>query len=274
MRSKDDPAARQRFVDYIHGQIRELLTNYGKIDILWYDVACPMDAEGWQSEKMNKMVFELQPDIIVNNRNWLKGDFSTPEQSIEATKGDWESCMTLNDSWGYTAADDNWKTPQRVVRNLVECAQGGGNYLLNIGPKPDGSIPEPSVRTLSTVGKWMQKNASAIYQTQKCQVRFGNVAGYTRKGNTLYTHVHFWPGDTVTVGGIKTKVTSAKLLASGKPVQFTQKGSQLLFTGLPSKAPDDPVTVIAAECEAEPVQDSLASRVIDRIIELEPKQQT
>jgi alpha-L-fucosidase len=120
----------------------------------------------------------------------------------------------------------------------------------------------------------MQKNASAIYQTQKCQVRFGNVAGYTRKGNTLYTHVHFWPGDTVTVGGIKTKVTSAKLLASSKPVQFTQKGSQLLFTGLPSKAPDDPVTVIAAECEAEPVQDSLASRVIDRIIELEPKQQT
>src|SRR5580693_3913066 len=157
MRSKDDPAARQRFVDYIHGQIRELLTNYGKIDVLWYDVACPLDAEGWQSEKMNKMVFELQPDIIVNNRNWLKGDFSTPEQSIEATKGDWESCMTLNDSWGYTAADDNWKTPQRVVRNLVECAQGGGNYLLNIGPKPDGSIPEPSVRILSAVGKWVEK---------------------------------------------------------------------------------------------------------------------
>jgi len=99
MRSQTDPAARQRFVDYIHGQIRELLTNYGKIDVLWYDVACPLDAEGWQSEKMNKMVLELQPDIIVNNRNWLKGDFSTPEQSIEATKGDWESCMTLNDSW-------------------------------------------------------------------------------------------------------------------------------------------------------------------------------
>jgi len=120
----------------------------------------------------------------------------------------------------------------------------------------------------------MEKNGSAIYQTQKCQVRFGNVAGYTRKGNTLYTHVHFWPGDTVTVGGIKTKVTSAKLLASGKEVQFTQKGSQLIFTGLPGKAPDDPVAVIAAECESEPVQDSLASRVIDRIIELEPKQQT
>jgi len=273
MRAKDDPAARQRFVDYIHGQLRELLTNYGKIDVLWYDVAVPLDAEGWQSDKMNKMVLELQPDIIVNNRNWLTGDFSTPEQTIEATRGDWESCMTLNDSWGYTAADDNWKSPQRIVRNLVECARDGGNYLLNIGPKPDGSIPEPSVRILSAVGKWMQKNGSAIYQTQKCRFRFGNVEGYTRKGNTLYTHVHFWPGDTLTVGGIKTKVTSAKLLASGKDVPFTQTGSQLIFSGLPVKAPDDPVTVIAAECESEPVQDSLASRVVDRSIELEPKQQ-
>src|SRR6202451_505848 len=142
LRAKDDPAARQRFVDYIHGQLREILTNYGKIDILWYDVAFPLDAEGWQSEKMNKMVLELQPDIIVNNRNWLTGDFSTPEQTPEAAKGDWESCMTLNDSWGYTAADDNWKSPQRIVRNLGECARDGGNYLLNVGPKPDGSIPE------------------------------------------------------------------------------------------------------------------------------------
>lgn len=273
MKSQNDPAARQRFVDYIHGQLRELMTNYGKIDILWYDVAVPLDAAGWQSEKMNKMVLELQPDIIVNNRNWLAGDFSTPEQTVEATKGDWESCMTLNDSWGYTAADDNWKTPQRVVRNLVQCARDGGNYLLNIGPKPDGSIPEPSVRILNTVGKWMAKNGDAIYGADVCRFRFGNVAEYSRKKNTLYTHVYFWPGDTVTVGGIKTKVTSAKFLATGKEVQFHQKGSQLFFTGLPLKAPDDPVTVIAAECEAEPVQDSLASRVIDRIIELAPQQE-
>jgi alpha-L-fucosidase len=222
---------------------------------------------------MNKMVLELQPDIIVNNRNWLAGDFSTPEQTVEATKGDWESCMTLNDSWGYTAADDNWKTPQRVVRNLVQCAKDGGNYLLNIGPKPDGSIPEPSVRILTSVGKWMAKNGEAIYGADKCRFRFGNVADFTRKKNTLYSHVYFWPGDTVTIGGIKTKVTSAKLLASGKEVKFEQKGSQLFFTGLPQKAPDDPATVIVAECESEPVQDSLASRVIDRIMELEPQQQ-
>src|ERR1035441_9249287 len=135
-----DEAARQRFVAYIHGQVRELLTNYGKIDILWYDVAWPLDAKGWESEKMNDMVFQLQPAIIVNNRNKLDGDFATPEQRIVAEKRAWESCMTMNDSWGYQKADDDWKTPKTIVKNLIACARDTGNYLLNIGPKPDGSI--------------------------------------------------------------------------------------------------------------------------------------
>jgi alpha-L-fucosidase len=269
MKAKDDPAARRRFVDYIHGQIRELMTNYGKIDILWYDVAVPLGPDGWESEKMNQMVLQLQPEIIVNNRNWLAGDFSTPEQTIAATKGDWESCMTLNDSWGYTAADDNWKPPQRIVRNLVQCAQDGGNYLLNIGPEADGSIPKQSVQILSAVGKWMQKNGTAIYGAQKSKVNFSNVAGFTRQGNTLYTHVYFWPGSEVTIGGIETKPKSAKLLASGKDVAFTQSGSQLTFKDLPAKAPDDPVTTIVAEFDAEPVQRSLAVRVIETINEIE-----
>src|ERR1017187_8758861 len=138
-RCATDEAARLRFVAYIHGQIRELLTNYGKIDILWYDVSWPLDAKGWESEKMNDMVFQLQPGIIVNNRNKLDGDFATPEQRIVAEKRAWESCMTMNDSWGYQKTDDDWKTPKTIVRNLVTCAHDTGNYLLNIGPKPDGS---------------------------------------------------------------------------------------------------------------------------------------
>ena len=100
-RCATDEAARRRFVDYIHGQIRELLSNYGKIDVLWYDVSWPLDAAGWESEKMNAMVFDLQPEIIVNNRNALPGDFATPEQRITADQRAWESCMTMNDSWGY-----------------------------------------------------------------------------------------------------------------------------------------------------------------------------
>ena len=144
----DDEQARRRFVDYIHGHVREICTNYGKLDVLWYDVAWPLDAAGWESQKMNDMVFQLQPDILVNNRNKLAGDFSTPEQRIVAADKDWEACMTMNDSWGYHKADDDWKSPKTIVRNLATCAQDGGNYLLNIGPLADGSIPPESVKIL------------------------------------------------------------------------------------------------------------------------------
>jgi alpha-L-fucosidase len=258
---KEDEAARKRFVDYTHGQIRELMSNYGKIDILWYDMAVPLDATGWESEKMNKMVLDLQPEIIVNNRNLLPGDFSTPEQSTQATKGDWESCMTMNDSWGYVTNDNNWKSPHHLIQNLVECARDGGNYLLNIGPKADGSVPEPSVRILNEVGQWLSSNSAAIYATDKCLFLHGDICGFTRKKNTLFTHVYFWPGETVTIGGVTTRVRSAKLLANNADVTFTQNGRQLFFTRLPAQAPDNPVTVIMAECESEPIQHALSSRV-------------
>jgi len=256
-RCAEDEAARSRFVDYTFGLIRELMSNYGKIDILWYDVSWPLDVAGWQSERMNKMVFELQPEIIVNNRNKLPGDFSTPEQRIVAEKDRaWEACMTLNDSWGYQAADDNWKSPKQVIRNLTACAREGGNYLLNIGPRGDGSIPEESVRILSDVGQWMARNGEAIYGSDLCQPRRSNYASFTRKGNTLFMHVHFWPGDTVALSGIKTAVKSARLLASQKKVEFQQDRFRVRFTGLPLQAPDTPVTTIAIECDSEPTQDT------------------
>jgi len=255
-RCATDEQARQRFVSYIHGQIRELMTNYGKIDILWYDVAWPLDAQGWESEKMNEMVFSLQPEIIVNNRNRLEGDFSTPEQRIEPAKGRaWEACMTMNDSWGYHRADDNWKSPKTIIRNLIRCARLGGNYLLNIGPKPDGSVPEESVRILETVGKWMQKNGDTIYGADPCQVSRSNYCDFTRKGNRLFVHVYFWPGDTVTVAGLKTKVRAVRLHASGQPVKFRQDEFRVQAYGLPVDPPDQPVTTLEFECESEPVQD-------------------
>src|SRR5215831_4827563 len=255
-RCKQDEAARRRFVDYIHGQIREHLTHYGKIDMLWYDVASPLDDRGWESEKTNAMVFQLQPEIIVNNRNKLEGDFATPDQKIEASKTAWESCMTMNDSWGYQKNDDAWKTPKTVVRNLITCAHDTGNYLLNIGPKPDGSVPEESVRILTTVGKWMEKSGKSIYDTDVCQPRRSNYASFTRKDNTLYMHVHFWPEEIVSLGGLQVPVKSARLLATGKPVKFVQDKFRVQFTGLPDKAPDDPVTTIAIECDGVPHQDT------------------
>ena len=257
-----DEAARKRFVEYTHGLIRELLTNYGKVDVLWYDVSWPLDAAGWESERMNKMVFELQPDIIVNNRNHLLGDFSTPEQKIVAeTNGRaWESCMTLNDSWGFQRADDNWKTSKTIIRNLITCARDGGNYLLNIGPQPDGAVPQESIRVLSEVGEWMATSGDTIYKSDLCQPRRSNYASFTRTGNTLFMHVHFWPGSDVAISGLTVKVKSARLIKTNQEVKFTQDPYRVHLTGLSTDAPDTPVTTIALECDGEPTQNTDAVR--------------
>jgi alpha-L-fucosidase len=257
-RCATDPEARKRFVAYTHGLIRELMTNYGKIDILWYDVSWPLDRAGWESEKMNAMVRELQPDIIVNNRNAMPGDFSTPEQRIvaEGNGRAWESCMTLNDSWGFNRADDNWKSSKTVVRNLISCSRDGGNYLLNIGPRGDGSIPEESVQVLTEVGHWMTGNGDTVYKSDICQPRRSEYASFTRTGNTLFMHVHFWPGTDVAISGLQTKVKSARILKTGETVTVAQDPYRVHLTGLPAKAPDSPVTTIALECESEPTQDT------------------
>ncbi len=265
-RSSENEAARRRFVDYIHTHIRELMTNYGKIDILWYDVAWPLDAKGWESEKMNDMVFKLQPDIIVNNRNKLDGDFSTPEQQVTAAADGraWESCMTMNDSWGYHKADDNWKTPRTIIRNLITCSHDGGNYLLNIGPKADGSIPEESTRILTAVGQWLDKNGASIYETEACNPRRCRFGSFSRKGNTLFLHVAYWPGSTVSIAGLMNKAKSATMLATGQKIAFKQDTYSLSLTGLPENVPFAPITTIAMELDGEPKQDEIFVRRRDR----------
>lgn len=167
--------------------------------------------------------------------------------------------MTLNDSWGYHAADHNWKSPTTVIRNLITCARDGGNYLLNIGPKADGSIPSESVEILSTVGDWMSKHGETIYESDNCQPRRGNYLSYTRKGNTLYAHVHYWPGETVVIGNLLNKVTSAKMHGSNQPVKFGQDDFRIQLTGLPKSAPEL-VTTFALECDGEPRQNHEAKR--------------
>jgi alpha-L-fucosidase len=260
-RCKTDEAARRRFVDYIHGQVREICSNYGKVGVLWYDVNWPLTAAGWESEKMNKMVRQLQPDILINNRSGIPEDFTTPEQHIQAYSTPWEACMTMNDSWGYQRADDNWKSPKTVVRNLLTCTRDQGNYLLNIGPKPDGSIPEPSIEILSAVGKWMDKHSDLIHKADLCKVKHSEFAQFTRQGNKLFIHAYFWPGESLSVGGLQQKVLSASMYPGGQAVKFDQQEFRVRFHGLPAAAPDSPCTTIAVECDGEPTQDQTAIRV-------------
>jgi alpha-L-fucosidase len=250
-----DEAARRRLVEYAHGQLRELLTNYGTIDILWYDSPWPLDSTGWDADRMNEMAVALQPRIVVNDRNGLSGDFSTFEQHIPAdTDGRaWETCTTTNQSWGFHAVDDWWKAPKELVHQLVTCARDGGNYLLNIGPRSDGSVPEPAVDALSAVGDWLARNGDSIYGAERCHVRYSTCASFTQKGRTLFVHVRHWPGETLVISGLQCRVSAAHLLACGERVAFEQDGCTVRFCGLPPDAPDSPITTLAVEC-AEPPQ--------------------
>jgi alpha-L-fucosidase len=270
---KHDEDARRRFVDYIHGQVRELCSNYGKVDILWYDVSWPLDAEGWESARLNAMVRQLQPDIIINDRSQLPEDFGTPEQHITPEKGGraWEACMTFNDSWGYTPIDTTYKNAWQVVSMLRTVAAGGGNLLLNIGPTPEGDVPPICRRELLKVGKWMDEYGPAIYEASDPMQQEWMITGaFTRKGNTAYYHCNRWPGKELAIGGLRTKVKTARLM-NGPKVKFTQTDDRLVLRGLPAEAPSPLATVIELECEAEPVQVLGAGHVL---IDDDPWRQT
>jgi len=246
-RCAKDERARRRFVDFTHGCVRELMSNYGKIDILWYDVPWPLPTpEAWESAKMTALARELQPHIIVNNRAQLPEDFGTPEEHVQAAeKGRaWEACMTFNGSWGYQPAPpEDWRSVREVVAMLCTCSAGGGNLLLNIGPKADGSVPELAVERLTAVGKWLKKCGEAVYgQTWRCDdaVEWMPTGTWTAKdnGRTAYFWCSRWPGTELAIGGLRSTVRKATLVHNGKSLRFRQEKDRLVIRGLPARCPD------------------------------------
>jgi len=260
----EDRAAYDQFIANTFASIRELVTKYNPIDALWYDGWWPFNAEGWQSERMNAMVREIQPHILFNGRNGLAGDFATPEGHLGAPKPwrPWEAGITLNDNWGYHQGDHNWKTPGQVVDMLAACARGNGNLLLNIGPRGDGSLPEASVEIFQTVGDWLQRNGECIYETEPFTLDLrerGEHRGdwhpcgpFTARGNQLYWLLRHWPGETATFSGLEAKVLQATLLGDNRPLTVTQTGGRVAINGLPSTAPDPLCSVIRYTCDRAP----------------------
>jgi alpha-L-fucosidase len=239
-----DRAARRRFLEYTKGCVRELCTNYGKLDILWYDVSWPLRSpEAWDSYRMNAMVRELQPHIIINNRSQLPEDFGTPEEHIKAEgKGrDWEACMTFNGSWGWQPAPpEDWRSVRGVIEMLRTCTAGGGNLLLNIGPKPDGSVPQEAVERLTAVGRWLRRYGDVIYgRVDRVEnMEWMPTGNWTRRGRTLYYWCSRWPGSELAIGGLTSRLIRARLYPDGRPLRFTQKGDRLVLRGLPAACPD------------------------------------
>ena len=234
----------QQYIEYVHGQCREILTNYGKIDILWYDGWWPFDGKGWQGEKLNAMARELQPDILVNGRCGVKGDFATPEQHMASDLEMWEACMTLNNNWGYHAGDENWKSPKEIAEMLRKAAAGQGNLLLNIGLKGDGSIPQKTIYILDEVGRWLKTNGSAIYDTDRFEFnlrqRKGPCADWTHHGHftagkrAFYLHMHSWPGRELVMTGLECDVVKVVSFATGTEYKFTQVNGKLVVHNLPN----------------------------------------
>ena len=262
-----DMDARRRFTDYIEALNVELLSNYGKIDVLWYDVAWPMESsESWNSANRNARLRELQPHIIINNRSRMPEDFQTPEEALgNDSKNYWEACMTFNGiSWGYIDSEQARQysyRPGQILKMLRRCSAGVGNLLLNIGPTPDGSVPEEAKDVLDRVGAWMKENGEAAYGPKYAigpgEYCANNIseASVSADEKTVYFWNYSYPKSRViTFGGYKTKPRRVTILATGEDVKFELDGERIKLYDLPEKCPDTHcgVTVFKAEFDEKP----------------------
>lgn len=274
---KDRPVEgtdRNRYIAYMKNQLKELLTNYGEIGVLWFDG----EWEGFWTHEDGKDLYNyvrgLQPGIIINNRvdkgrsgmagmtgeGDYAGDFGTPEQEIPETGlpgVDWESCMTMNENWGYNRADKKFKSSTDLLRKLSDIASKGGNFLLNIGPMADGNFPPESVDRLQLISRWMKENSESIYGTQASpfdHTSWGRITQKTiGKYTKLYLHVFERPASGILkLGGIENKVVGAYWLAGKKPVSV-QSTDHTISIRLPGTLPDPINSIIVVEIAGKPV---------------------
>lgn len=274
-----DPKSFNEMFEQAHAQVKELMSNYGRIDYLFYDGEwipgiefnrdlieqgeSPEIVKYWHSKKLNRMVRKLQPNIIINNRSGLAEDVDTPERYVVSSREGrlWESCMTIGDGWGYFENDHNFKLVYQLIQHLITCAGSGGNFLLNIGPKPNGKIQKELVTRLQEIGKWMIRNGESIYGSEVVPDGFavGTTGPWwtpshsiTIKGNTAYIHM-LYPLQNATFTGIKNNVLGAKILATGERVSYKKTDDGKLFLKeLPQGSIDPYDTVIALGLEGKP----------------------
>ena len=238
-----------RYLDYMQGQVRELLTNYGRVDIIWFD-GLGGTAADWNAEKLFPMMKQLQPHIVINNRCGLRADYDTPEQTIGAFQmhWPWESCITICNQWAWKPGD-RMKTLEECLRTLITCAGGDGNLLFNVGPMPSGEIEPRQVARLREMGAWLAKNGESIYGTRGGPFKPTKSIVSTRKGSAIYIHVFRWDGDHVTLPALPGKIAAATLLGGGK-VQWTQTGTELTL-GVDKKDRGDIDTIIKLEWDGD-----------------------
>lgn len=242
-----DPAARARYNRYFHGQVHELMTHYGKVDLVWFDkmdsVHSPapfLDADGLLAEMR-----AVNPNVIINNRIGLPGDFQTPEQNVGGYNDQrpWESCITMGmGQWSYKPGE-TYKSASRLIRTLAQCVGGDGNMLLNIGPQPDGAVDPTQADRLRSIAAWMKKNGEAVTGTRGGPYLPTTRYVSTRRGDMVYVHVLHWSGDQLLLPALPRHVLTSRLLGGG-PVHMTQGASSVTLQ-VPAASQDASDTVIA-----------------------------
>jgi len=245
-------AAMKSIADQAYAQVHELLSNYGKVDILWYDGMNPNDTLAWNSGELMAMARKLQPDILINDRSGLPGDFSTPENVVAAQSRPWESCFCMNRTWGYARYDRNYKPVHELLRLLTLCASQRGNFLLNVSPDGEGTIPVEQVEILTALGKWMKVNGKAIYGAAPSPIIAANLGMATRVGDKVYLMIQRWPGSTVPLAWCGSKVKSACLLATGQYARIEQQGDRVWLHDMPEYPADPYLNVIELTFEGVP----------------------
>jgi alpha-L-fucosidase len=269
--SRSNPNFSRYVTTYLKPQIKELITNYGPLGVMWFDGEWIKDWTEQRGIDLYNYVRSLQPDIIINNRvgkgrksmqgmtkeGYFAGDFGTPEQEIPPTGlpgVDWETCMTMNNTWGFKSYDNNWKSKEDLIRKLVDIASKGGNFLLNVGPTSEGLIPQPSVERLAAMGQWMERNSESIYGTTASPFEKLPWGRCTAKPGKLYLHVFDWPKNgELKVPMPRNDVQKAYLLAREDRAELlldSDESGNLVVT-VPRRVPDAIDTVILLETEAE-----------------------
>ncbi len=220
-----DPVKWQRYLDFMFGQVKEILSSYGKIDLIWFDGQWEHSPQQWKAAELASLIRSLQPGIVINDRLPLNGDFDTPEQFIPAKPPDrpWETCMTMNTSWGYNKDDRHYKSATRLIHTLCEVVGRGGHFLLNVSPKGDGSLPPEHVQRLIDIGGWMSRNGESIKNTSPGLEPWQFYGPTTRKGDVLYLHLLMKPYESVTLRGVQVnKVDQVRVLASGAKLNYSK----------------------------------------------------
>lgn len=265
----DEGADFNRYVEYMKGQVKELLTRYGEIGVMWFDGEWEYTWTRERGLELYDYVRSIAPDVIINNRvgkgragmagtydpGSASGDFGTPEQEIPATGlgYDWETCMTMNDHWGYNKNDHNWKSVEDLIQKLVDIASKGGNFLLNVGPTAEGTFPLESLDRLKAMGKWMSVNGESIYGTTASQFEHLGWGRSTTKDNILYLHVFDWPeGGQLHVPGLVSKARKIYPLADSLMELFCEYRAGTATITLPAMAFDPYVSVLALEFADKP----------------------